>query len=78
MGTLANSEDPSEMQHNAAFQQDLHCLLRSKQPSGTEVHHNSETSTCDPLTYKMGNPMLIVSVCMGKSIRIQRLRGYSS
>ena len=30
MGTLANSEDPDEMQHNAAFHQGLHCLLRLK------------------------------------------------
>ena len=28
MGTLANSEDPDKMQHNAAFHQGLHCLLR--------------------------------------------------
>ena len=28
MGILANSEDPDEMQHNAAFHQGLHCLLR--------------------------------------------------
>ena len=27
MGTLATSEDPDEMQHNAAFHQGLHCLL---------------------------------------------------
>ena len=26
MGTFANSEDPDEMQHNAAFHQRLHCL----------------------------------------------------
>ena len=26
---LCNSEDPVEMQHHAAFHQDLHCLLRS-------------------------------------------------
>ena len=24
--TFANSEDPDEMQHNAAFHQGLHCL----------------------------------------------------
>ena len=30
MDTLANSEDPDEMQHNAAFHQGLHCLLRFK------------------------------------------------
>ena len=29
MGTLANSEDPDEMQHNAAFHQGLHCLPSS-------------------------------------------------
>ena len=37
MGPLANSEDPDEMQHNAAFHQGLHCLLRLKQSSGSEV-----------------------------------------
>ena len=25
--TFANSEDPDEMQHNAAFHQGLHCLF---------------------------------------------------
>ena len=40
MGTLANSEDPDEMQYNAAFHQGLHCLLISKQPSETEIRHN--------------------------------------
>ena len=25
-GTFANSEDPDEMQHNAAFHQGLHCF----------------------------------------------------
>ena len=41
MGTLANSEDPDEMQHNSAFHQGLHHLLRLKQPSGTEIHTNT-------------------------------------
>ena len=31
MGTKANSEDPDEMLHNAAFHQGQHCLLRLKQ-----------------------------------------------
>ena len=47
MGILANSEDPDEMLHNAAFHQGLHYLLQLKQPSGTEIHHNLENSTCD-------------------------------
>ena len=62
MGTLANSEDLDEMQHNAVFHQGQHCLLRLKQPSGTDIQHNLENSTCGPLKYKMGNPILIVSI----------------
>ena len=73
MGTSANSEDPDEMQHNAAFHQGLHCLLRLKQPSGTEIHCYLENSTYDPLKYTMGSPILIVSISMGKSIRIPRV-----
>ena len=34
--TLANREEPDEMQHDAAFHQGMHCLLRLKQTSGTE------------------------------------------
>ena len=67
MGTLANSEDPGEIQHSAAFNQDLHCLLRFIQPSATEIHNQTGISTCDPLKYSMGSPILIVSICMGKS-----------
>ena len=36
MGTLAKSENPDEMQHNAAFHQGLKCLLRLKQSSVTK------------------------------------------
>ena len=69
MGTLANSEDSDEMQHNAAFHHGLHCLLRLKQPSSSEKRHNLEIFTQDPLKYAMGSPILIVSICMGKSIK---------
>ena len=68
MGTLKNSEEPDEMQHKG-----LHCFLRLKQLSGIEIHHNLETSTCDPLKYKMGSPILIVSMYMGKYTLIQRV-----
>ena len=37
MPTLANSEDPDEMPHNAAFHQGLHYLLRPKQYSEEDV-----------------------------------------
>ena len=36
MGTLVNSEDTDEMQHDAAFHQGLHCC-KEKQVSGTEI-----------------------------------------
>ena len=58
MGTLANSEDPDEMQHYAAFHQGLHCLLCLKHSSGTEIHHNLENSTCDPLRHIMSHPII--------------------
>ena len=62
MGTLANSEDPDKMQHNAAFHQVLHFFLRLKQISRTEIHHNLENSTCDPLKCKMDNPIHVLIV----------------
>ena len=58
-GSLAKGEDPDEMQHNAAFHQGQHCLLRLKQPSGTELTSYFRNSTCDPLKCKIGSPILI-------------------
>ena len=37
MRTLANSEDPDEMPHTAAFHQGLHSLLRQKRSSEKEI-----------------------------------------
>ena len=34
---MANDEDPDEMQHNAAFHQSLHCLLRQNGSSEEEM-----------------------------------------
>ena len=56
LGTLANSVDPDEMQPNAAFHQGLHYLPRSKPPSETEIHHDLENITCDPLKLHNGLP----------------------
>ena len=74
MGTLANIEDPDEMQHNAAFHQDLHCFLRLSQSSGTEIHHNLEKSTCDPYIEHNGLSHAHCINMYGKSIRIQRVK----
>ena len=63
MGTLANSEDPDEMQYMLHIIWACTVCLDLKQPSGTEihVHHNFENSYCDPLKYTIGSPILIVS-----------------
>ena len=50
-GTLTNSEEPGEMPHNAAFHQNLHCLIMSKQSSRMEIHHNWEMQTSQPFTH---------------------------
>ena len=50
--TFINSEDPDEMQYNAAFHQGLHCLLRLKQSSENEIHHKLTLSIKDPLKYE--------------------------
>ena len=60
-----------EMPHNVTFHQGLHCKNR-KQIFMTEMHLNSEISTCHPLKSKMGNSILILSTCMGKSIIMKR------
>ena len=67
MGTLANSEDLDEMHYTAAFHQGLHCLLRLKQSSGMDIYIIISLST------HWAVPILIVSICMGKSIRIQKV-----
>ena len=50
-----------------------HCLLRLKQPSRTKIPDNLENSISDPLKYTIVSHILIVSIGMGKSIRIQRV-----
>ena len=72
-----DSESTGDGVQIAAFHVGLHCLLRLKQHSGIEIHHNLKNSTCDPLKYRMDSPILIVSICIRKSIRIQRVKSGS-
>ena len=58
---------PDEMQHNAAFHQGLHCLLRLNCPLGTEIHI-LENFTYNPLEYTMRSPILLVSINMVANI----------
>ena len=59
---VTNSEDQDEMPQNAAFHQDLHCLLLQKQSSEQEMQFYFEIITCDPLMYAMDLPKFIVSI----------------
>ena len=38
------------------------------------MHHNLEILSSDPLKLKMDYPILIVSMCMGKSIKMKRVK----
>ena len=73
MGTLANSEDPDEMQQNAAFQHCLHCLLRQNQSS--EKKKVLAIVTRDPSIHTMDHPNLFVCASMEKSIGLKRIIG---
>ena len=73
--TLANSEDPDEMQHNAAFYQGLHYLLiQKKQSSEKKIQFYLEIITCDPSIYTMKHPKFIVSYQVEEPISIQRVK----
>ena len=70
MGTLANSEDSDEMQHNAAFHQGLHCLLRLKRSSEKKKSILVGNHNLCPLN-TMKHPKFTVSYQMEEPIRIQ-------
>ena len=68
-GSLVNSEDQDEMQHNAAFYQGMHCLLRHNQSSEKEIQYfKGNYNLSDPSIYTLDHPDLIVSNFMGNSI----------
>ena len=62
-----------QMQHKAAFFQGLHCLLRLKKPSGTEIHHNLDHFTYDPLKYTLGSPIFIYQYVWGNLLEYNEL-----
>ena len=61
MHILTKSENSNEMPQNAAFNQDLHCLLRHKISSEKEIYFCLEIIICDPLMYTMDLHKFIVS-----------------
>ena len=72
MSTFANSEDPDEMPHEAAFHEGLHCSLRLNQSLEIEVYF-LEIITCDPSIYTMDHPNLTVSNFMGNFIGLKKV-----
>ena len=76
MCALANSEDPDEMQHNAAIHKGLHCLLRLNRFSEEDIQFYLEIITIDPVLYTMYHPKFIVSYHVQEPIRIQRVNIY--
>ena len=73
-GTLANSEDPDEMPHYAAFHLGLHYLLRQNQFSEKEnIIFFLEIITCDPAIHSMDQPDLTVSNFTGNSMGPKRV-----
>ena len=77
MRTLANSEDPYEMPHNAAFHQDLQCLLRQKQSSEKEIQFHLEIIACDPSNCTLDHPKFIVSNQRKNSLGYKGIKAYS-
>ena len=49
-------------------------FARIKTTFRDKIHHYLEKSASDPLKYTMGSPILIVSIYMEKSTRIQRVK----
>ena len=59
MLTLANSEDPDEMPHHAAFQLCLQCLLDKNGLQRKKYNFYLEIITFDPSIYTMDHPLFI-------------------
>ena len=74
MGTLAKSEYPDEMLHNAAFHQGFDCLLRPDRSSEKEIKSVFEITACDSLIYTIDHPHLTVSNFMESSIGLKRVK----
>ena len=73
MGTLANSEDPDKMPHDAAFHQGLLCLPRKKLIFRERNTIFWEIIICDPSIYTMDHPIFIVCSFMENSIGLKKI-----
>ena len=62
------------MLHNAAFHQDLHCLLRQNDP---QIQYFLEIISCDPSKYRIEHPDLTVSNFIENSIDLKVVSFYT-
>ena len=74
MHTLANSEDPDEMLHYAAFHQGLHYLPSQKGSLEKEIQFYLEIIACDPSIYTMDQPKFIAFYQKEESISAYRVK----
>ena len=56
MSTLANSEDPDEMQHHVAFHQALHCCISKKIYADKRIEYFLKIIACHPKICTMDYP----------------------
>ena len=70
MRTLANSEDPDEMLHDAAFHQGHDCLLKSNAFQRNKYIFFFKIITCNPSIYTLDHPKFIVSNEKEESISV--------
>ena len=66
MGTMANSEDPDEMQHKAAIHQDLHCLLRQIRSSEKEIQFGGGGGLLPATPHNIQWTILTLYLALGK------------
>ena len=50
------------------------CCYKECQYKEFSLYYNLEIPTCNPFKFTMDNPILIVSICMGKPISIGTLK----
>ena len=70
-----NSTLTNDLKRKIFFSKNVNSYRLSHFKKNLEGHrHNFEISTCDPLKHKMDYSILIVSICLGKSIRMKRVK----
>ena len=71
---MANSEDPDEIPHYAAFHQGVHCLLRYNRSTDKEIQYFCKLSHVTPqYMYAMDHPQFIGCNFMENDIGLKKV-----